>query len=277
MSKRTDRKKVILITGASSGIGKVCAEHLAQEGHLVFGTSRRAPFPPEEPRPGRPRMLQMDVNEEESVQRGVDFILEEAGQLDAVVNNAGFGIAGAVEDTSIDEAKELFETNFFGVMRVCRAVLPAMRERRSGLIVNISSLAGLIGLPYQGLYSATKFAIEGLTEALRIEVQPFDVQVVLIEPGDIRTSFTDNRRMVAGAEASVYADDCKHMMGIVEIDERNGAPAEGVAYLLARIIAHPAPRLRYRVGPLTQKIAGALKGVIPGRLLEWALTQYYLR
>lgn len=276
MRKRTNHEKVILITGASSGIGKVCAEHLAQE-HLVFGTSRRAPFPPEAPRPGYPRMLQMDVNEEESVQRGVNFILQEAGHLDAVVNNAGFGIAGAVEDTSIEEAKELFETNFFGVMRVCRAVLPAMRERRAGLIVNISSLAGLIGMPYQAMYSATKFAIEGLTEALRIEVQPFGVHVVLIEPGDIHTSFTDNRRMVVAAETSAYADDCEHMLETVEIDERNGAPAEAVAHLLARIITHPSPRLRYQVGPLTQRIAGALKGVLPGGIFEWGLTQYYLR
>src|SRR5215210_851396 len=114
--------------------------------------------------------MRMDVGEEGSIGEGVEQVLEAEGRIDAVVNCAGFGIAGAVEDTSIEEAKAQFETNFFGVLRVCQAVLPAMRERRSGLIINISSIAGLISVPFQGFYSASKFALEGLTEALRLEV-----------------------------------------------------------------------------------------------------------
>lgn len=268
--------KIILITGASSGIGKTCAEHLAQQGHRVFGTSRRAPFPPQAAQPGSPEMIQMDVNQDASVRRGVDFILQEAGRLDVVVNNAGFGLAGPVEDTTIEEAQEQFETNFFGVLRVCRAVLPAMRERRSGYIVNISSLGGIIALPYQALYSATKFAVEGLTEALRMEMRPFGVHVVLIEPGDTSTQFTANRRVaLAARENRAYAEWYERTIEIVEADELGGAAPGEVARLLERIINHPSPRPRYKVGPAVQKMAAALKGVLPGRLFEWLFMKYY--
>ncbi len=267
--------QVILITGASSGIGKACAQHLARQGYQVFGTSRRAPFPPEISTPGSVAMLQMDVNHDESVRRGVDFILQEAGVLDVVVNNAGYGIAGAVEDTTVEEAKALFETNFFGVLRVCRAVLPAMRARRSGLIVNVSSIGGLIALPFQAFYSATKFAVEGMTDAMRMEVRPFGIDVVLLEPGDISTPFVDNRHRVAGARGSVYEESCERMMTIIEEDERNGVPPERVARLLERIIEHPSPKIRYRVGSFDQKLAAALKDIVPDRLFEQILIRNY--
>lgn len=268
--------QVILITGASSGIGHTCAQYLAQRGYQVFGTSRRAPFPPKALVPGAVTMLQMDVNQDASVQRGVDFILQEKGQLDVVMNNAGFGIAGAVEDTTVEEAQALFETNFFGVLRVCKAVLPAMRAQESGLIVNVSSIGGLIALPFQAFYSATKFAVEGMTEALRLEVRPFGIDVVLLEPGDISTPFVDNRRRVAGCrEGSIYTGTCERMMSIIEKDERNGIPPKRVARLLERIIEHPSPKLRYRVGSFDQKLAAALKGLVPDRLFEQILMRNY--
>jgi len=267
-------EKVILITGASSGIGKVCAEYLAQEGHRVFGTSRRALFPPESAAPGRVTMLQMDVNQEDSVHRGVDFILREAGHLDVAVNNAGIHIAGAVEDTSVEEAKKQFETNFFGVLRVCRAVLPGMRERQSGYIVNISSIGGLVGLPYQGFYSATKFALEGMTEALRMEVRPFGIKVLLIEPGDIRTEHVWHRT-AASRDHSTYREYLERVMATVDIQESNGASPLKVARTLERVINHPSPRPRYRVGAFDQRLVGALKGVVPDRLFEWILMKNY--
>jgi NADP-dependent 3-hydroxy acid dehydrogenase YdfG len=145
---------IVLITGASSGIGKACFEHLSSKGFTVYGTSRKANLPPED------GLIQMDVRDDESVRRCVDYIVEKEGRIDVVVNNAGIGLAGAVEETSIEEAKNIFETNFFGVHRVCRVVLPIMRRQRSGLIVNISSIMGLIALPFQAFYSATKFALE---------------------------------------------------------------------------------------------------------------------
>jgi len=186
--------QVVLITGASSGIGKTCATRLHERGYQVYGTSRSAPAPGAGKQssfqmpPFPYKMLRMDVNDDKSVQDGVGAVLADAGRIDAAVNCAGFGIAGAVEDTSTEEAKAQLETNFFGTLRVCRAVLPIMREQGSGAIVNISSIAGLIGIPYQAMYSASKFAIEGMTEALRLEVKPFGIRVCLIEPGDLKSS-----------------------------------------------------------------------------------------
>ncbi|MGQ9468169.1 MAG: SDR family oxidoreductase [Anaerolineae bacterium] len=273
---RRPEESVVLITGASSGIGKACAEHLARRGYRVFGTSRRAPFPPAPPLPGQPVMLQMDVTQDESVQQAVDFIVRETGRLDVVVNNAGFGIAGAVEDTPIEAAKSQLETNFFGVLRVCRAALPVMRAQGEGLIVNISSLGGVIALPFQALYSASKFAVEGLTEALRLEVRPFGIRVTLIEPGDMRTGFTDQRvRVAASGEGSAYRAHFERTLQVVEHDERHGGSPETVAVLLERIIRSPNPAPRYRVGPAIQRLAAVLKGVLPGRLFEWALAKYY--
>ncbi len=273
---RRPEETVVLITGASSGIGKACAEHLARRGYRVFGTSRRAPFPPAPTAPGQPVMLQMDVTQEESVRRAVDFIVRETGRLDVVVNNAGFGIAGAVEDTSVDEAKSQLETNFFGVLRVCRAALPVMRAQGEGLIVNISSLGGVIALPFQALYSASKFAVEGLTEALRLEVRPFGIRVTMIEPGDMRTGFTDQRVRVAGwTPTSAYAPYAERVLQVVETDERHGGAPETVAVLLERILRSPNPAPRYRVGPAFQRLAAVLKGILPGRLFAWALAKYY--
>ena len=271
----TDRE-VVLITGASSGIGQACAEYLARKGYRVFGTSRRAPFPPEPAEPGEPVMVCLDVDEDASVVRLVDYLHKSVGQIDVVVNNAGFGVAGAVEDTTLDEARSQMETNFFGVVRVCQAVLPRMRERGAGLIVNISSLGGVIALPFQAFYSASKFAVEGFTEALRMEVKPFGVEVVLIEPGDLSTGFTSGRYVCEGAGVeSAYATAFDHMLGTVERDERNGASPELVAPLLERIIRHPAPRLRYRVGSTMQKTAAVLRRVLPDRLFEWIFMKVY--
>ncbi len=265
--------RVVLITGASSGIGKACAERLADEGDRVYGTSRH---PGQEATGSWPRLITMDVDDDESVAAAVEEVVQAQGQLDVVVNNAGFGIAGAVEDTSIEEAKALFETNLFGVMRVCRAVLPLMRERRQGTIVNISSLGGRIGLPYQGLYSATKFALEGLTEALRMEVQSFGIKVVLIEPGDFRTGFTDNRLYAALArERSPYQEGFKRTIRVVESDERNGSSPEEIGRLLTRILSRSSPRARYSAGGLSQRAAAVLKGLLPSRTFEWMLMKYY--
>jgi NAD(P)-dependent dehydrogenase (short-subunit alcohol dehydrogenase family) len=270
------KRDVVLITGASSGIGKACAEHLAQRGYQVFGTSRRAPFPPEPANPGEPVMIRLDVDDDASVAQVVDYLHQSVGHLDVVVNNAGFGVAGAVEDTTLAEARAQMETNFFGLVRVCRAVLPRMRERGEGLVVNVSSLGGVIALPFQAFYSASKFAVEGFTEALRMEVKPFGIRVVLIEPGDLSTGFTSGRYVCEGAGSdSAYATAFEHMLETVEADERNGASPELVAPLLERIVRHPRPRPRYRVGSTMQKAAAALRGVLPDRVFEWLFMKVY--
>jgi len=266
------KPKVVLITGASSGIGQACARHLARRGYQVFGTSRRPQPGAEEPF----EMIPMDVTDEDSVRQGVATVLARAGRLDAVVNNAGFGFGGALEDTSIEEARELFETNFFGMLRVCRAVLPHLRERRAGTIVNVSSLAGLIAQPFVGLYCATKFAMEGASEALRMEVRPLGIHVVLIEPGDTRTAFTANRRRTQASQAaSPYVDNMQRALAVIEHDEQTGASPEAVARLLERILRSRSPRLRYPVASTFQRFAAVARKVMPGGLFEQALRQYY--
>ena len=275
----TEPTKVVLITGASSGIGAACATRLAARGYRTFAASRHPPANPaggEGTYEGRLSRLEMDVDDDRSVESAVAQVLETAGRIDVLMNNAGFGIAGSIEDTSIGEAKEIFETNLFGVMRVCKAVLPSMREAGSGLIVNVASLAGRIALPFQGLYTATKFALEGLTETLQMEVRPFGIHVTMLEPGDFRTRFTENRRWTtASRDSSVYRARAEQALAVVASDETNGSSPELVARLLERIIAHPSPRLRYPVGAAFQRAVAALKPFLSQRLFAWGLMKYY--
>jgi len=267
-------KTTVLITGGSSGIGEACARHLAEQGCTVFAAARSLS---DESFPGEAEVhgLSMDVTDEASVTRGIERVVEVSGRLDAIVNCAGFGIAGAIEATSIDEAKEQFDTNFFGTMRVCRAALPVLRRQRSGAIVNVSSIAGRIGLPFQGLYSATKFAIEGLTEALRMELKPFGIRVSLIEPGDFRTGFTASRRRVDGDLGGAYRATTDRALAAAESDELNGSAPERVARLLLRILRDPSPRLRYTVGPLSQRLSVAVKPLLPSSIFEREVMRHY--
>ncbi len=273
---------VVLVTGASSGIGRACALHLARRGFTVFAASRRpapdlsvvlrADLAPS----ARLEAVTLDVNDDSSVRAAVAKILGEAGRLDAVVHCAGFGIGGAVEDTDDDEAKAIFETNFFGTLRICRAVLPTMRRQGSGALLVISSIGGRIALPFQGLYSATKFAVEGLAESLSMEVRGDGVRVVLIEPGDFHTGFTDRRARVRRAETeSAYRDAFARALAVIESDERGGSTPEPIARLVERILRSGRPRLRYTVGPLPQRLAVRLRAVLPGRAFEGILRIYY--
>lgn len=269
-------RPVVLITGASSGFGKACVDHLAELDYRVYGTSRRASVPEGSLEQGYPRMIPMDVCDDASVRAAVDFVLAAEGRIDVLVNNAGFGMAGAVEDTSPEEAKTLFETNFFGVHRVCRAVLPTLREQRSGLIVNVSSLGGLIAIPFQGFYSASKFATEALTEALRMELMPFGIRVSLLEPGDFKTDFTRNRVFASDLSTNpAYQASCRSAVAVMEHDEQHGAAPIELARTLARIIKKRSPRARYMIGMLAQRLAVWLRPLVPDRLFERAIMAYY--
>jgi NAD(P)-dependent dehydrogenase (short-subunit alcohol dehydrogenase family) len=262
--------QVILVTGASSGIGLAIARHLAGLGHRVFGGSRS------EVHGERFEPVVLDVDVEESVRRAVEGIVAVTGRMDAVINSAGFGIVGAVEDTSVAEAKAQFETNFFGTLRVCQAVLPTMRAQRAGLIVNISSLAGLLAIPFHGMYSASKFALEGLTEALRMEVKPFGVRVVLIEPGDYRTGFTSSRRRTSASLGDTcYGYACAASLSRMEQEESAGRPPQEIAHLVARLLHRRRPKLRYRVGPLVQRLVPTVRSLIPYSLYERLLMGHY--
>ncbi len=264
--------RVVVITGASSGIGKCCAEYLVQKKFRVYGTSRKPITTADEITSSSTnliKMIQLDVDDESSVNRGIDHIMARESRIDVVINNAGFAIIGSMEDTTITEAKSQFETNFFGALRVCRAVLPIMRNQQSGYIVNISSIGGLIGLPFQSAYCASKFALEGAMETLRLEVRPFGIHVILVEPGDYKTELTEHRlKTEQSMSNSGYLDRFKKAMRKVELGEQNGPNPESIAILVNKIISMNSPRLRYTVGRFSQRIAVPLKKVLPSCLFE---------
>jgi NAD(P)-dependent dehydrogenase (short-subunit alcohol dehydrogenase family) len=263
-------RRVVLITCASSGIGLACALNLHERGFRVYGTSRSAPA-------GRTpfAMLQMDVTDDASIQRGVQTIIEREGRIDAVINNAGIAIAGPLEGTSVEEAQHQLDVNLFGAFRVCRAVLPVMRRQGNGFLVNIGSIAGLIATPYQPFYSASKFALEGLTEALRLEVRPFGIRVVVIEPGDTRTPITQNRTLTRDSATRTAYQSFSPALQRMAQDEQNGPGPESVARLLHRIVDAPNPRLRYTSGPLVQRAAVFLKRFMPNVVLEYGMRKEY--
>jgi len=191
------------------------------------------------------------------------------------VSNAGIAIAGPLESTSIEEAQHQLDVNLFGALRVCRAVLPIMRRQHGGYIVSIGSIGGLIAIPYQPLYSASKFALEGMMESLRMEVRPFGIRVVLIEPGDTRTPITQNRIVTADATVqSTYRSFITALRRMAD-DEQKGPGPESVARLLHRILNNPNPRLRYTVGPVLQRAAVWLKRLLPNAALEYGMRKYY--
>ena len=278
----TNTQAVVLVTGASSGIGRACAIHLARRGYRVFGTTRQEPDQVVADlrqlltTADQLDVVTMDVDDNESVVRAMGTIVEKTGRLDAVINCAGFGIAGAIEETSDQEARAIFETNLLGILRVCRAAIPTMRSQGAGILINVSSIGGRIGLPFQGFYSATKFALAGFTEALRMEIRGFGIRAVLIEPGDFCTGFTDSRHLVeTSASSDAYRIAQEHVLSIVEKDERGGASPDAIARLVARILSKRSPRVRYTVGPVAQKLAAALKRILPSKWFEWALSKYY--
>ena len=271
-SPSAKQRRVVLITGASSGIGRACAEHLAARGFRVFGAQRHTAG--DENRAGDVEHLTMDVDDDDSVNRAIQILLENVGRLDVVVNNAGFALMGSVEDTSIAEAKAQMETNFFCVLRVCRAVLPIMREQGRGHIINISSLAGVLGLPFSGLYSASKFALEGMTESLRLETRRFGVRVVLIEPGDFRTQLPAKRRIASASETNdAYREAFTRFKASQDKDEAKAPTPEPVAHLVERILCSDSPSARYSIGMLGQRIVVPLKRLLPQRVFEWALSR----
>jgi NAD(P)-dependent dehydrogenase (short-subunit alcohol dehydrogenase family) len=242
-TKEGNMPRTILVTGASSGIGAAVAHLFHRRGFIVFGTSRSAdPAAPHEfP------MLKLDVNSDDSVKACVGEVLTRAGRIDVLVNNAGFALSGAAEETSIAEAKEQFETNFFGVVRMVQAVLPAMREARSGRIITIGSLAGLMAIPYNAFYNGTKFALEGYSEALWFELKPFGISVSLIEPGFVRTPINQAARTAAN-RLSAYDGPRDRAMAVVDRSIEKGIPADFVANIVFRAAQSRTPRLRYRVG-----------------------------
>jgi NAD(P)-dependent dehydrogenase (short-subunit alcohol dehydrogenase family) len=266
MSRNTSNR-VVLITGASSGIGQACAERLASRGYRVFGASRSCPTSIHE---RGLSTIAMDVCDAASVQTAVAQVIDAAGQIDTCVNNAGIVLAGAVEDLSPEDLTRQFDTNVYGMLRVCQAALPHMRRQRAGLIINISSLAARIGIPFQGAYSASKWALEALSESLSIEVRPFGVRVVLIQPGDHKTPAPENRQWSPAAKSNpLYAKRARHAIEVMAEGERNGRDPDCVARVVERVMDARNPRLRYVVAkPLDHVLAALHRGLFSGRAFE---------
>lgn len=267
----------VLITGASSGIGAATAELLAQHGYRVFGTTRRpAALAKKAGEAGAAdiRFIEMDVTDEESVNRGVQQVLKEAGQIDVLINNAGFGIYGSVEEVPIAMAKSQFETNVFGTLRVIQAVLPGMRARGSGTIINISSLAGKIVIPFQAHYSASKHAIEALTEALKQEVRPFGIKVVAIEPGDINTNF-NNATVFPDISASPYKKWTDASWHTIDVNLRKAPGPEVIARKVLKVMGRRRPATRYAAGDFVSTKLPFIARVLPDAIKEWAIRLFY--
>jgi len=255
---------VVLVTGASAGIGRACADRLHARGWTVVGASRRGTSS------GGWEGLVMDVDADESVRAGVAGVVARHGRIDAVVASAGWGVAGAVEHTAVDEAKAQLETNFWGVTRVVQAVLPAMRAQGGGRLVLISSIGGIVAIPFQAFYSASKFALEGMAEALAYEVAPFKVAVTLVEPGNVRTDFTANRRMAAASGDDAYGEALARAVGVMERDEANGVAPEVVARAVGAVLAARNPPRRVSVGRAGERVGILAKRLLPFRLFESA-------
>lgn len=259
MSEKT--QAVALVTGASSGIGLVTAQSLADAGYRVFGTSRK----PIADSQGI-AMLVCDVTDDASVQMMVAEIVQQTGRLDLVINNAGIGLLGGAEESSIAQAQRLFDVNVFGVARVVNAVLPVMRRQKSGRIINMSSILGLIPSPFNAFYAATKHAIEGYSESLDHEVRSFGIRVVLVEPGVTRTSFEESLAR-ADQPLAIYASERSHSEQLMRKWVETGDAPKIVADTVVKAATATKPRLRYSAGKQSSQVR-SLRRYMPEGLVD---------
>jgi short-subunit dehydrogenase len=264
-------KKVILVTGISSGFGEKTSQLLALKGHIVYGTVRK-----ETENKHGVHVLKMDLTDPESIKKAVHTVIENEGHIDVLINNAGMHTGGAIETTPIENIKLQMDTNFLGMVHMLKEVLPFMRKQQSGLIINFGSIGGLMGLPFQAFYSASKFAIEGLSEALRMELKPFNIKVVVINPGDFHTNNTLNRRnFLTRLPNDPYAEQFEKSLSIIEKDESNGGSPEALARKIVRIAEMNNPRPRYIISTFEQKLAVVLKNILPDSWFVKILAPHY--
>ena len=265
-------KKVILITGISSGFGKQTAQLLAAQGHSVYGTVRT-----ECETADNVNVLKMDLTDIESIKRAVKTVIEKEGRIEVLINNAGMHTGGPIETSTPENIKLQMDTSFMGMVYLTREVLPSMRNHGGGKIINVSSIGGLMGLPFQGFYSASKFAIEGFSEALRMEVRKFNVKVVVINPGDFHTSNSANRRKFlspTGPE-DPYQKQFERTLSVIENDEAKGWDPVILARKLVKIVDRKNPGHRYIVASFDQKLAVLLMRILPGKLFMKILNDHY--
>lgn len=263
--------KVILITGASSGIGKAIATFLSEKGYTVYGTSRN----PKNIENLSFELIALDVLKVETIQTAVDFIIKKEGRLDVLVNNAGMGITGPIEDTPTDEMRAVFNTNLFGAIDVMKAVLPQMRKQKAGLIINVTSIAGYMGLPFRGLYSATKGALEIVTEATRMEVKNFGIEITNVAPGDFATNIAAGRYHTPVFENSAYKEKYQENLDLMDSHVSGGMHPDEMAKTVFKIINTKHPKIHYKVGGFMEKFSIVLKRILPDKLYEQLLMKHY--
>ena len=263
------KNKVTLVTGVSSGIGREIAQLLAQRGARVFGTARD---PKSAKRIHGVEIVQMDVTDDASVNAAVQSVERKAGPVQLLINNAGYSVTGALEETSIEEGKQQFDTNFFGVLRVTNAVLPKMRQGGYGRIVNISSVLGFLPAPYLGMYAASKHAVEGYTETLDHEVRRFGVRAVLIEPVNTQTKIAGHSKS-AKVALDVYAAERKRMAELTEREVERGDDPRIVAETVWNALTAKSPRLRYPVGKGV--IFSQLRRFVPAGMFDRSLRKQF--
>ncbi len=265
-------KKIILITGISSGFGKQTADLLTKQDHTVYGTIRK------ECEAGNLiNVLKIDLTDNESIKKAVETIIGKEGRIDVLINNAGMHTGGPIETSPEENIRLQMDTNFLGTVHLTREVLPVMRKQGGGLIINFSSIGGLMGLPFQAFYSASKFALEGFSEALRIEVSRFNIKVVVINPGDFHTSNSANRRnfLAPALDEDPYKNQFETTLSVIEKDEANGWDPVILARKLIKIIECKNPSQRYIISSSGQKLAVLLKHILPGKLFMTIIGSHY--
>lgn len=262
------KNKVALVTGASSGIGQSIAELLAQSGYTVYGTSRKGNATEQR----NYKMIALDVNSEESTQAAINTVIQAEGRIDVVVNNAGFGVeAGGAEESSIAQMQQVFETNFFGVVRVIQAVLPYMRQQKQGRIINIGSMLGLLPAPYMATYSATKHAIEGYSESLDHELRTRGIRVSVIEPAYTKTNFEANAPAL-DSKIEEYALARKALAKLMKTAIESGDDPMVVAKVVLKAANAKHPKIRYPAGKLACRL-NFLRKFAPAALMDKGIRQ----
>ncbi len=262
----------MLITGGSSGIGKAIGIYLKAKGYRVYGTTRNlANYSDFDDF----YLLELDVRNKESIESAIKVLISKEGRLDVLVNNAGVGITGAIEETPNEEIIKAFDTNFNGPINVIKSVLPYMREQKAGLIINITSIAGYMGLPYRGIYSATKGALELITEALRMEVKDFGIQFTNLAPGDFATNIAAGRYHAPVIESSPYYASYGRTLKAINADVDTAGNPVKVAEMVLKIIQSKNPKVHYKAGAPLQLFSLFLKKVLPDKLFEKLLLNHY--
>lgn len=263
--------KVVLITGGSSGIGKSIGEFLHHKGFIVYGTSRN----PERVENSVFPLVALDVRDTATIHDAVAKVITITGRLDVVINNAGVGITGPLEEIPTAEIKNNFETNFFGPIEVMKAVLPQMRQQKFGLIINVTSIAAYMGLPYRSVYSASKGALELITEALRMEVKDFGIHITNVAPGDFATNIASGRFHAPLIEGSAYEIPYGNTLKMMDEHVDSGSNPNDMAVAVYNIIQTENPKIHYKVGVFMQKFSIVLKRLLPDKIYEKMLMNHY--